>query len=128
MKILNRDYEINVNEVKGFEKLREEQTSNIDKCKLIRCTVVLDETQYTVNKEGCPEMTQASQKEYDELVFSLRQRFLQNEISILDEGYGVDEDELEWHITGCVINNEDKISILGIIEIDTCVRTEDPDE
>ena len=128
MKILNRDYEIDASQAKGFEKLRKDQTVNIEKCKLMRCTVVLDESQYRVNEEGCPEMTQASQKEYDEFVFSLRQRFIHDEIMILDEGYGEDEDELEWHITGCVTSKEDKGAILGIIEIDTCVRTEDLDE
>lgn len=93
--LLCRNLPIAVSEAKGFEKLGEEQTADIDTCKLTRCIVVLDESQYIVNAEGNPEMTQAAQTEYDDFVVKLRQEFIKNDITILDEGYGADEDELE---------------------------------
>ena len=126
MKILHRDFDIAVSKIKGFEKLENNLARDVDTCKLIRFIVLLDETQYTVNSDGSPEMTQEAQKEYDEFTSNIRRALMCHEkINILDEGYGMDVDELEWHITGYVMNAE---GIIGIMEIDTYVRTDDPDE
>ena len=92
---------------------------------MTRIITVLDETRFTINEDGDPEMTQAAQEEYDEFVSDIRQKIMRNEITILDEGYGEDEDELEWHITCCIMNPAAKNGIGIIWEIDTCVRAEE---
>ncbi len=127
IKILKRDYDVTVDKIKGIEKLNQDRLEDFDRCKLSRYIVVLDGAGYTMNSDGDPEMTEAAQKEYDEFVSKIRQELVREEIQILDEGYGADEDELEWHITACVMedtNNE----IAGIMEIDTCVRTDEEAE
>jgi len=95
---------------------------------LFRFIVVLDESQYIINNEGYPEMTRTAQEEYDGFVTKIRERMIKHNIKILDEGYGLEEDELEWHITAWYINPEDEQIIDCIVEFDTCVRTEEPDE
>ena len=127
MRILNRDYDVATDKIKGIEKLELEQMEKIDKCKLTRQIVILDEERYTINAEGDPEMTQAAQEEYDGFVSKIRQTFMRDKLRILDEGYGADEDELEWHITACFIDDA-KNEIVGIMEIDTCVRTDEESE
>lgn len=127
MQILERNYDLKVSEIKGFEKLSAGQAAHIDKCKLTRYIVVLDKSQYIINAEDYPEMTQAAQEEYDDFISKIRQEISMDEIRVLDEGYGIDEDELEWHITGCVTDKEND-EIVGIIEIDTCVRIDEIDE
>jgi hypothetical protein len=72
-------------------------------------------------------MTKVAQEEYDDFISKIRQKIMDDGISILDEGYGVDEDELDWHITGYVMNPETEGKVAGIIEFDTCVRTEEND-
>lgn len=89
---------------------------------------MLDESQYIINNEGYPEMTRTAQEEYDDFVTKIRERMIKDNIKILDEGYGLEEDELEWHITAWYINPEDEQIIDCIVEFDTCVRTEEPDE
>ena len=125
LKILHRDYDTAVYQIKGSDKLKPEQTAAIDDCKVTRIITVLDETRFTINEDGDPEMTQAAQEEYDEFVSDIRQKMMRNEITILDEGYGEDEDELEWHITCCIMNPASKSGIGAVWEIDTCVRAEE---
>ncbi len=124
MKILKRDYDVAVNKIKGIEILESEYMEDTHKGKLSRFIVVLDETGYSINADGEPEMTEDAQREYDEFVTQIRKKMDREEIRILDEGYGTGEDELEWHITACVI--DDMGGILGdILEIDVCVRTDE---
>ncbi len=124
MHILKRDYDVTTDKIKGIEKLNPEQVKIIDKCKLSREIVVLDETRYILNDDGEPVMTRDAQKEYDEFVSHIRETLIREDTKVLDEGYGVGEDELEWHITACVMDNTDS-EVVGIMEIDTCVRTDD---
>ena len=124
MKILEREYDITVSDIKGYEKLAPEQSEGVDNCKLMRYIAVLDKTQYTINDDGIPEMTKAAQEEYDDFVAKIRHMILSNDMIILDEGYGVNDDELEWHVSCYVMNDEDN-EIIGIMEIDTCVRAEE---
>ena len=126
MHILKRDYDVEIDKIKGIEKLERDQLKKIDKCKLTREIVVLDETGYTINADGNPEMTQESQEEYNEFISKIRQELSRKDTKILDEGYGIGEDELEWHITACFMDPD--IGIVGIIEIDTCVRTDEKSE
>ena len=128
MKILKREYDISVENIKGYEKLESDKIKEIKKCKLYRFIVVLDESQYIINNDGYPEMTRTAQEEYDDFVNNIRERIIKDNIKIIEEGYGLDEDELDWHITACYINPEDEQSIDHIIEFDTCVRTEETDE
>ena len=125
VKILERDYDIDLSEVKGIEKLEPEQTAGILECKRTRFIVIPAEEKITVNEDGDSEMTAEAQTEYDGFVSQVRQRFIREDIWILDEGFGEGEDELEWHITGCVVNPKNEESVVGIMEIDTCVRTEE---
>ncbi len=126
MKILQRDYnKLDVSKIKGIEKLENAETVIIDDSILTRFIVVLDDSQYYVNADGEPEMTKDAQKEYDEFVAQIRQTYMRDEITVIDEGYGANEDELEWHITGGVIDPEDETHFIGIYETDTCVRTEE---
>ena len=124
MKILKREYDLSVSEVKGYEMLLKEQVEHVDSCNLTRFIVVLDESEYTINKEGCPEMTQSVQKEYDDFVAKIREMTNIDKITVFDEGYGTDEDELEWHISGGVKNTVNG-EIVDIIVFETCVRTEE---
>ncbi|SEQ39526.1 hypothetical protein SAMN02910369_01685 [Lachnospiraceae bacterium NE2001] len=128
MKILKREYDISVENIKGYEKLESDKIKEIKKCKLYRFIVVLDESQYIINNDGYPEMTRTAQEEYDDFVNNIRERIIKDNIKIIEEGYGLDEDELDWHITVCYINPEDEQCIDHIIEFDTCVRTEETDE
>ncbi len=126
MKILQRDYnKLDVSKIKGIEKLENVKSVIIDDSILTRFIVVLDDKQYCVNADGEPEMTQDAQKEYDDFVAKIRQMYMRDEITVIDEGYGANEDELEWHITGGVIDPEDETHFIGIYETDTCVRTEE---
>lgn len=127
VRILSRDYDIDVSRVKGIEKLNPEEIQQIENCKLTRYIVILDESQYSEAENGYLEMTKKSQEEYDEFIAKMHQTMMRDGIRILDEGYGADEDELEWHITGCVVDTEDNDRIVGIMEVNTCVRTEEPD-
>ena len=92
----------------------------------MRFIVVLEESGYTINADGNAEMTNAAQKEYDDFVSKIRQDVTSREIQIIDEGYGSDEDELEWHIT--FWSGVPEHECAGILEIDTCVRTEKSEE
>ena len=127
MEILKREYTVEVNKIKGYEKLEQDQVSEIKDGNLFRFIVVLDDTRYTINAEGDPEMTKVAQEEYDDFISKIRQKIMDDGISILDEGYGVDEDELDWHITGYVMNPKTEGKIAGLIEFDTCVRTKEND-
>ncbi len=127
MHILKRDYDVATDKIKGIEKLNPEQVKIIDKCKLSRGIVVLDETRYILNDDGEPVMTRDAQKEYDEFVSHIRETIIREDTKVLDEGYGVGEDELEWHITVCVIDDTNSM-VVGIMEIDTCVRTDEASE
>ena len=123
-KILERNYDIAVDQIKGHEKVDPEQTNHIDNGKLYRYIVVLDKTRYVINADGKPEMTLHAQKEYDEFVDNIRHIIMNDEFTILDEGYGAGEDELEWHVTCCLTNPDRDTCIEGILEIVTCVRIE----
>ena len=123
MKILEREYDIAVNDIKGYEKLAPGQAEGVDKCKLTRFIAILDETQFTINDEGFPEMTKAAQEEYDDFVAKIRHTIISHDMIIIDEGYGVNEDELEWHVSGYAVSDEDN-RITGFMEIDTCARAE----
>ena len=123
-KILERNYDIAVDQIKGHEKVDPEQTNHIDNGKLYRYIVVLDKTRYVINADGKPEMTLHAQKEYDEFVDNIRNKIMNDEFTILDEGYGAGEDELEWHVTCCLTNPDRDTCIEGILEIVTCVRIE----
>ncbi len=108
----------------GHKMLTKEQIKTIGaNCKSIRYLVRLDETQYTVSEEGYFNITSAAQEEYDEFISRLRKEFENDEITIIDEGYGVDDDELKWHITGGVKDSEADGGISGIIEIVSSVIT-----
>ncbi|SEA17034.1 hypothetical protein SAMN05216349_1065 [Oribacterium sp. KHPX15] len=122
-KILERNYDIAINQIKGNEKVNSEQ-AYVDKGKLYRYIVVLDKSRYKINAAGNPEMAPNAQKEYDEFVDGIRHKMLNDKLTILDEGYGTGEDELEWHITASLMDSETDNRIVGIIEIDTCVRIE----
>lgn len=124
MHILKRDYDVAIDKIKGVEKLNLEQMKKIDKCKLSREIVVLDETRYILNADGEPVMTRDAQKEYDEFVSHIREAFIREGTQVLDEGYGVGEDELEWHITVCVTDDTNS-RVIALMEIDTCVRTDE---
>ena len=128
MKILKREYDVALSEIKGVNKLGKDQVENTDGCKLTRFVILLDETRYTINEDGNPEMTQAAQQEYDEFIDKIRQEMMRGEIKIIDEGYGTGEDELEWHITAGVLDSDKNEIINGIMEFETCVRTEESDE
>ena len=127
MHILKRDYDVAIDKIKGVEKLNPEQMKKIDKCKLSREIVVLDETRYILNADGEPIMTRDAQKEYDEFVSHIREAFIREGTQVLDEGYGVGEDELEWHITVCVTDDTNS-RVIALMEIDTCVRTDEESE
>ena len=127
MEILKREYTVEANKIKGYEKLEQDQVSEIKDVNLFRFIVVLDDTRYTINEEGDPEMTKDAQEEYDDFISKIRQKIMDDGINILDEGYGADEDELEWHITGYVLNPKAEGKIAGLIEFDTCVRIKEND-
>jgi len=127
MEILKREYTVEANKIKGYEKLEQDQVSEIKDGNLFRFIVVLDDTRYTINEEGDPEMTKDAQEEYDDFISKIRQKIMDDGINILDEGYGADEDELEWHITGYVLNPKAEGKIAGLIEFDTCVRIKEND-
>ena len=124
MKIFEREYDIDIEKVKGFEIIDPNFLQGIEKCKLTRFIVALDNTQYTIDSEGNPEMTDDAQSEYDDYVSRLRDMLIMDKIRILDEGYGKEENELEWHITCCILNPENS-GALAIWEIDTCVFTDE---
>ena len=127
MEILKREYTVEANKIKGYEKLEQDQVSEIKDGNLFRFIVVLDDTRYTINEEGDPEMTKDAQEEYDDFISKIRQKIMDDGINILDEGYGADEDELEWHITGYVLNPKAEGKIAGLIEFDTCVGIKEND-
>lgn len=124
-KILTRHYNVSVDKIKGVEKL--DQGKLMDHEASLSCyTVVLDKTRYTINADGKPEMTKAAQEEYDEFISKIHQWYTEYDSDLagtLDEGYGEGEDELDWHITGYSMWED---NIVGVVEIDTCVRTEEP--
>ena len=120
VKILERNYDVTSDKIKGIDKLED---PNVKNCKLSRFIVTIGEDGYIINEDGNPEMTQKGQAEYDDYVSKIRESMVRDEIRILDEGYGEGEDELEWHITACIMREDDDVG--GIYEIDTCVRTRD---
>jgi len=123
MKIIKRKYDIPVEKIKGYEKFDQGQLEDIGNCKLIRYIAVLDKSNYTINETGAAVMTKASQKEYDDFVSRIHQDVKRDGIRVIDEGYGSGENELEWHISFMSETAEDGCA--GIVEIDTCVRTND---
>ena|GEM_PF-2547569 len=125
LEILNKEYDIAPEEVKGYEKIEKEKAADVKKCKLYRFTVILKKEAYTINADGEPEMTCQAQKEYDDFVFKIRNDSIRDYIEIAEEGYGENEDELEWHVTGCVRKKTEQDSIEAIVEFEVCVRTED---
>ena len=70
-------------------------------------------------------MTRQAQKEYDNFLSSMRQEMTRDNMEILEEGAGEDEDELEWHITGCLMKKGVEKGIGAIVEFDIGVRTEE---
>ena len=76
-----------------------------------------------MNHEGHPEMLRDVQQEYDDFVAKIRLGIEEDDIEILDEGYGEGEDELEWHITVCAKSPDKEFA--AVLEIDICVRTEE---
>ena len=128
LKILEKKYDISADKIKGHEKLDPEQLKEIGDCKLIRYITLLDETGYTVNADGNAEMTKASQKEYDDFVLKIRRELMRDGIRIIDEGYGSDENELEWHITFTGVAKEAENGCVSVFEIETCVRTNDVED
>ena len=127
MKIIKRDYSDASDRIKGVDKIGKDRIKTIKDCELTLCIITLDENEYTVNADGNPEMTEASQKEYDSFISKIREGLISDGIKIIDEGRGEGEDELDWYITaGFIRRNND--NILGIIEIQICVRTEVHDE
>ena len=123
MKIIERKYDIPVGKIKGYEKLDLGQLEGIGDCKLIRYIAVLDSSDYTIAETGAAVMTKASQKEYDDFVSKIRQEVKRDGIWIIDEGYGSGENELEWHIS--FMSEAAKDGCACVVEIDTCVRTND---
>lgn len=128
MKIHSRDYDIEPKEAKGADRLTKEELDSINNCKLTKQIVVLDKSRYFINSDGEPEMTKEAQEEYDDFISGLREMLLSEKIRIIDEGFGEGEDELDWHITGCAIVPELDNKIAGIVEVDTCVMTDDEEE
>lgn len=123
IKIIERKYDIPVGKIKGYEKLDLGQLEGIGDCKLIRYIAVLDNSNYKIDETGTAMMTKASQKEYDDFVSKIRQEVKRYGIRIIDDGYGSGENELEWHIT--FMGKEAEDGCVGVVEIDTCVRTND---
>lgn len=123
MKIIERTYDIPVEKIKGYEKFDLGQLEGIGDCKLIRYIAVLDNSDYTIDETGTAMMTKASQKEYDGFVSKIRQEVKRDGIRVIDEGYGSGENELEWHIS--FMSEVAKDGCAGVVEIDTCVRTND---
>lgn len=123
IKIIERKYDIPAAKIKGYEKLDQGQLEDIGDCKLIRYIAVLDNSDYTIDETGTAMMTKASQKEYDDFVQKIRQEVERDGIRIIDVGYGSGENELEWHIS--FMSEAAKDGCAGIVEIDTCVRTND---
>ena len=124
MKIYEREYDLDIEKAKGFDKMDQNLIRGIEKFKLTKFIVTIDETQYTLDSDGNPEMNFEAQTEYADYVSKLRSMLIMDKIRILDEGYGEDENELEWHATCCILNPEDSGAV-AIWEIDTCVRTDD---
>lgn len=123
LKIIERKYDIPIEKIKGYKKLKKEQLGSISKCKFIRYIAALNETEYTIDTSGIAVMTKASQKKYDDFVLKIHNEVTSGGIRIIDEGYGAGENELEWHITFMGKEAEDVYA--GGVEIDTCVRTKD---
>ncbi len=125
MEVLVRDYDLEVNQFKGYEKIKDRQLADINRCRKTKYISVIDESDYTINKDGNPEMKKKPQEEYDDFVANIREEMNKDAIEIIDEGYGSGEDEIEWHITGVIMSQEIDGAIAGIIEIETCVRTKE---
>ena len=123
IKIIERKYDIPVEEIKGYEKIDQGPLEGIGECKLIRYIAVLNSSNYTIDETGAAVMTKASQKEYDDFVQKIHNEVTSNGVRIIDEGYGVGKNELEWHIT--LMGKEAEDGYVGVVEIDTCVRTND---
>ena len=77
MEILKREYTVEANKIKGFEKLEQDQASEIKDGNLFRFIVVLDDTRYTINAEGDPEITKDAQEEYDDFISKIRQKIME---------------------------------------------------
>ena len=127
VEIRKKEYDVAPEKIKGYEKIKNEDTEDLKECKLFRFTAVLNRDGYTINADGEPEMTRQAQKEYDDFLSSMRQEMTRDSMEILEEGAGEDEDELEWHITGCFMKKGVEKGIGAIVEFDVCVRTEDED-
>lgn len=122
LKILSREYDVPIEKIRGHEQLEADEIELIDDCKQICYIAVLGKDGYTINDDGNAEMTKDAQEDYDNFVAQIRQRVITDEIEIMDEGYGVGECELEWHIT---LVSADKTRL---IEINTSIRTDNAEE
>ena len=125
VRVLNRDYDVTADKIKGIDKI---EHSDIEHFKLTRYIALVDETCYTVREDGNAELTRAAQEEYDDFVQKIRQEMQRDGIQVIDEGYGEGEDELEWHLTACIMKADEDDAVGCVLEIDTCIRTEEPEE
>ena len=128
IKIRQRDFDIALDKIRGIEKLNPAQLGNIYEGNLTRYTVLLNPGSYFINDDGMHEMIEAAQEEYDKFIFDIRQTMLEKGFKTLDEGFGEDEDELEWHFSGYYEHPEDNNVIVGVMEIDSCVRIAEESE
>ena len=70
-------------------------------------------------------MTGRAQKEYDDFVSKIRQDMKRATLEIIDEGYGENDDELEWHIRGGFKKMTGNDGFAAIVAFEVCVRAEE---
>ncbi|MCR4717783.1 MAG: hypothetical protein K5656_11455 [Lachnospiraceae bacterium] len=118
-----KEYDMSICDIKGYERIKDSLNDEIESCKVIRAVVMLDQSRYLINDNGEYEMTFKAQKEYDDFIMKYHGTMDREEMHVVDEGYGCGEDELDWHITACVQNEEGYVN--GVVEVQVCVRADE---
>ncbi len=76
MEVLVRDYDLEVNQFNGYEKIKDRRLADINRCRKTKYISVIDESDYTINKDGNPEIKKKPQEEYDDFISGLREMLL----------------------------------------------------
>ena len=122
MQIHKKEYDVSPKKLLGYRKIEESTKSHLEEAQIIRFVVELDESQYYINSDDEPEMTEEAQKEYDDFVSNISDYLDSKLLDVIDEGNGEGDEELDYHITAVIESESDEESSCQALELQVVAR------
>ena len=122
MQIHKKEYDVSPKKLLGYRKIEESTKSHLEEAQIIRFVVELDESQYYINSDDEPEMTEEAQKEYDDFVSNISDYLDSKLLDVIDEGNGEGDEELDYHITAVIGSESDEESSCQALELQVVAR------